>query len=134
MISEFIKQNPKLAIIIISLLVSIFVSLIYKLTIDQVRMKELKDKQKKLQEEIKKHKENPEKMLELQKEMMGHSGEMMKHSFKPMLLTFIPFLILFNWLRSVFISTSLEKSWIWWYIILTLVFNLLLKKVFKIEY
>jgi uncharacterized membrane protein (DUF106 family) len=130
---EFIKQNPKLGIILVSIIVTIFVSLINKYTTDQKRMKEIKENQKKLQEEVKKNKNDPKKMLELQKEMMTYSGEMMKHSLKPMIFTLIPLLILFNWLRNVFIGTALEKSWVWWYIISSIAFSLVFKKIFKIE-
>jgi len=129
----FIKQNPKLGIILISLIVTIFVSLVNKYTTDQKRMKEIKENQKKLQEEIKRNKNDPKKMLELQKEMMTYSGEMMKHSFKPMIFTLIPLLVLFGWLKNVFIGTILEKSWIWWYIISSIILSLVVKKIFRIE-
>jgi uncharacterized membrane protein (DUF106 family) len=131
--TEFIKQNPKLGILLVSLIVTIFTSLINKYTTNQKRMKEIKDNQKKLQEEVKKNKNDPKKMLELQKEMMSYSGEMMKHSFRPMILTLIPLLVLFSWLRKVFIGTSLESSWIWWYIISGIILSMVFKKILKIE-
>jgi uncharacterized membrane protein (DUF106 family) len=130
---EFIKQNPKLGIILVSLIVTIFVSLINKYTTDQKRMKEIKDNQKRLQEEMKKNKNNSEKMLGIQKEIMAYSGEMMKHSLKPMMFTLIPLLFLFNWLRNVFVGTALENSWVWWYIISSIFLSLIFKKIFKIE-
>jgi len=132
-ITQFVKQNPKIGIILISVVVTVFVSLINKYTTNQKRMKEIKESQKKIQEEIKKNKNDSKKMLELQKEMMAHSSEMMKHGFKPMLLTLIPLLILFNWLKTVFIGGALERSWVWWYIISSIILSLIFKKIFKIE-
>ena len=132
-ITQFVKQNPKMGIVLISVVVTIFVSLINKYTTNQKRMKEIKESQKKLQEEIKKNKNDPKKMLELQKEMMAHSSVMMKRGFKPMLFTLIPLLILFNWLKTVFIGGVLERSWVWWYIISSIILSLIFKKIFKIE-
>ena len=100
---------------------------------DKKRMKEIKDKQKRLREEMKQYKDNPTKMMEINKQMMEDMPEQLKHSFKPMLVTIIPLLILFNWLRATFAITAIAGSWFWWYIISSIAFSMILRKVFGLQ-
>ena len=71
-------------------------------------------------------------MNEINKEMMACSTEMMKHSFKPMIVTFIPIIVVFTFIRGVYALTDLAKTWIWWYIGSSIVFSMILRKVFKL--
>lgn len=90
--------GPFFAILIISLIVSIFTTLIHKFTTDQDKLKQIRSDLKAYQEKIKRLKDNPEKALSIQKEMMAKNGEMMKLSFRPMFFTFIPLLLFLGWL------------------------------------
>jgi uncharacterized membrane protein (DUF106 family) len=132
-ITELIQNNPRIAIIVLSFLATLFITIINNFMVDKKRMKELKDKQKSLREELKKHKGNPQKMMELNKQMMEDMPEQLKHSFKPMIVTLVPLLILFNWLRSVFLVTTIASTWIWWYIGSSLVFSIILRKIFGLQ-
>ncbi len=132
-ITELITQHPKTSILILSFIVTLFITIITYYMTDRVRMKELRDKQKALRLEIKKYRDNPQKMMELNKQMMEDMPEQLKHSFKPMIITMIPILIVFAWLRSTFALTSLAGSWLWWYIISSIVFSIGLRKVFGLQ-
>ncbi len=95
-----INFNILLAVIVISFLISLIMTLVYKWMTDQHLMKSLKEDMKSHQSEIKKHKENPQKMLELQKLAMDKNMKYMMHSMKPTLITFIPIIIIFGWMSS----------------------------------
>lgn len=136
MITEFIQANAwnaRISILILSLLVTLFITIITYYMTDRKRMKELRDKQKALRIEIKKHKDNPQKMMELNKQMIEDMPEQLKHSFKPMLITMIPIIIIFAWLRSTFALTVIAKTWFWWYIGSSIVFSIILRKVFGLQ-
>lgn len=123
-------------IIAISFVLTLIVTLIYKYTTNQKKMKELKDEIKASQEEIKKNKGDTTKMMEIQKKAMEKNFEYMKHSLIPMFITFIPLIIMFSWLRTFFTTAGNPKflglSWIWMYLISSIIFNIILRKVMKV--
>jgi len=129
-ITDLIQSNPKLSIILISLIVSILITVIRYFTVDKNKMKEIKEKQKKLREEMKQYKNNPEKMMEINKKMLEDFPEQMKQSFKPMIITIIPIILLFGWMKSIYAGTSIASTWIWWYIGASIIFSILLNKIF----
>ncbi len=137
MIREFIQTNPRISIIIISGLVSLFISFINYILLDDEKRTKLmkgKEKQKEFRNMMKEHKGNPSKMMELQKEMMAHNMEFMKenfkHSFRPMLITALPILVVFWWIKDVF--PEILPGWFWWYLISAIVFSIAFRKVFKL--
>jgi len=132
-ITEFIQNNPRISIILLSFLVTLAITIVNYFMIDREKMKEIKDRQKELRKEMKKYKNNPEKMMEINKKMLEDMPEQLKHSFKPMLITFIPLIILFGWLRATFSATSIGGSWIWYYIGASIVFSLIIRKVFGLQ-
>jgi len=133
MITELVNMYPKASVIIVSALVTIFTTLVYKYTSNQNRIKELKAVQKACQIKIKTVKDDPKKMMEIQKQMMACTGEMMKYTMKPTLYTMIPLLILIVWLNKLFTATSLGKGWIWWYIVSGILSSIIFRKVLKIS-
>jgi uncharacterized membrane protein (DUF106 family) len=130
-ITEFLQANPKISIVVISLIVTFFSTLVTKWLTNQEHLKSLKKRQKELNEEMKKHKDNKDKLLALQSEALKISGTMMKSSFKPLLATFIPFLILLYWLRAVF-DPVMGGSWIWWYIISSIIASIAYRKILNV--
>ena len=132
-LTELILNNPRIAIIILSLMVTVFITTVTYFMTDRERMKEIKAKQKALRLEIKKFKHDPAKMMELNKQMMEDMPEQLKHSFKPMLVTIIPLLILLGWLRATFADTVIASTWIWWYIGSSIVFSMGLRKIFGLQ-
>ena len=136
MITEFIQLNAwnaRVSILVLSFLVTLFITIITYYMTDRKRMKELKDKQKALRVEIKKHRDNPQKMMELNKKMIEDMPEQLKHSFKPMLITMVPIIIIFAWLRSTFALTTIAKTWFWWYVGSSIFFSIILRKVFGLQ-
>ncbi len=93
---------PILAIAFISVAITVFVTLIYKYTTNQKKMKELKDSQKELQKEYKKNMSNQKKAMEINQKLMKVNMEYMKQSFRVTLYTFIPLIIIFSWMNSHF--------------------------------
>jgi len=132
-LTGWIQANPKLSIILISLVVTIFITIVRYYMTDRERMREIKEKQKELRKEMKTHKGNPQKMMEIQQKMLEDMPEQMKQSFKPMLITLVPILLIFGWVRSTYAGTAIASSWIWWYIGSSICFSIILSKVFKLQ-
>ncbi len=133
-------------IIVISFILTIIVNLAVKFLSDQKVMKILKEESEFFKEEMKKFKNEPQKLLELQKKAMETSLKYMRHSLKPTLFTLIPLLIIFNWLSKTFsgseklinlpFSLPLIGSGLGWlgiYIISSIIFNIILRKLLKIN-
>ncbi len=132
-IGELIQSNPKISIIILSFIVTLFITIVTYFMTDREKMKEIKDKQKALRLDMKKFKDNPEKVMQLNKQMLEDMPEQLKHSFKPMIVTMIPLIIFFGWLRATFATTSISSQWLWWYIGSSLVFSIIIRKVFGLQ-
>jgi uncharacterized membrane protein (DUF106 family) len=129
--------NP-MPLAIISFILTLITTLIYKYMTDQEVMKTLKADIKALQAEMKNHKDNKEKMMSIQKEAMGKNMQYMKQSFKPMIVTFIPIIFIFGWLRTYYEALGnpaifFGLTWIWTYIIFSVVISIGLRKILKIS-
>lgn len=99
-LNPLLNFSPFWGIIIITFLVSLFISLVYKQMTDQEKMKDLKQKQKDFQKQMKELRDKPEQMMSIQKEAMTTNMEYMKSSLKPTLVTFIPIILLFGWMTA----------------------------------
>ena len=133
-------------ILLISIVLSLAVTLIYKYATDQAVMKDLKEQLKKYQEQMKEAKNDMAKLSEIQKKSMSANMKLMKQNFKPMLITMAPFLIIFWWLRGVYadvvvipfgfhfplsgLATGL--GWIGFYIICSMIFTTIFRKALKV--
>ena len=96
-----LKIPPFWSILIISFVVTLVTTLVYKFTTDQKKMKKLKEDMKEYQKKIKElSKSDPQKAMSIQQEAMKQNMEYMKHSFKSTLYTFIPLILLFGWLSA----------------------------------
>lgn len=134
-----------LNLFIVSLILTVIITLAYKYLTDQKKMKELKDEMKDMQKQMKEMKDKPDKVMSMQKEAMKKNMEYMKHSMKPTLFTFLPIIIIFGWLRKYFdlqaaagtpFSFSffgLNLSWLWSYIIFSLITSIVLRKILKVN-
>lgn len=101
-LNPLLQMHPFLALAIITFVITVIVTVIYKYTTDQKHMKHLKDQQKLFQKEMKGSKQDSSKMVDIQKRAMRVNLEYMKHSFKSTLYTFIPVILLFTWLTNHF--------------------------------
>ncbi|MEK6835030.1 MAG: EMC3/TMCO1 family protein [Nanoarchaeota archaeon] len=134
-LGPFINWNPAISLLIISFILTLITTLTYKYTTNQEMIKSFKEESKKLQEEMKLLKNDPGKIMEKNKELMEKNMEMMKQSFKPLLYTFIPFAIIFFGLRNIyepFGKILFGLSWIWIYIISSVIFSMILRKLLKV--
>jgi len=129
MVMEYITAYPVVSIIVTSMIVTFFSTLITKWLTNQEHLKELKARQKELQKELKNCKDDGA-MKEMQVEMLKITGTMFKSSFKPLLITFIPFLILIYWLRGIY-TELLGGWWIAWYIGASLISSVIFRKILK---
>ena len=147
MATEFIVKNPLISIAVLSLLITLAVTIIYKFTTNQKRLKELKDDMKRMRDDMKKYQTDPKKMMELQQESMKKSFEQMKHTLLPTFITMVPILVIFAWIRSSLsdktvilqfpfnipkIGDNSGFGWIGIYVITSIVFSIVLRKLFKV--
>jgi len=129
-LSEVIVANPRVSILVVSVIVTFVATLAHKWLTNQEHMKGLKARQKEIQKELRGCKDGC-KMKELNGEMMKLTGVMFKSSMRPMFVTIIPFLILFAYLRSVF-TPVMGSSWIWYYLGFSIVASIIIRKVMKV--
>src|SRR3989338_7043876 len=87
-------------VLIMSFLITLITTVIYKYTTNQSLMKDLKDEMKALQGEMKTLKDNPSKMMEIQKKSMQTNMKYMSHSMKATLITFLPIIFIFGWMNA----------------------------------
>ena len=133
---SLIKWSPLVGMIVISFILMLMTTLVYKYFTDQVAMKNLKDEMKAIQEEMKKSKDDAAKVMELQKKSFAKMIESFKHQIKPMLITFVPFIILFPWLRNAYTSYGdifLGMGWFGTYFVFGIAFNIILRKVLRVH-
>ena len=132
------KLPEPYALMAISLLLTVITTVIYKYTTDQELLKSIKEEMKVLKEDAKKLKDDPKKMMEVNKQMWEKSMKQMTQSWKPMLFTLIPVLFIFSWLSNYYKALGnpdvfFGLSWLWSYIIFSLVFNIALRKFLKVH-
>ncbi len=94
-----IDWSPFWGIVILSLLISLLVTLVYKYFTNQSEIKRLREEQKKYQGQLKELRDKPEEMMRIQKEMWKATADSMKYSLKAMLITMIVVLPLFWWMN-----------------------------------
>ena len=129
-LKEWMIANPKISILVVSLIVTFVSTIAHKYLTNQEHLKSLKARQKEIQKELKGNKD-PKIMQELNAEMLKITGLMFKSSFRPIFVTLIPFLLLFVWLKGVY-SPVMGNSWIWWYLGFSVVSSMILRKVLKV--
>ncbi len=99
-LGPLLNWNPFWGIVILSLIITLLVTVVYKYTTNQNEMKRLKEQQKEFQKKMKELKDRPEEMMKIQKEAMSQNFEYMKHSFKATLITMLPIILIFGWMAA----------------------------------
>jgi len=131
-----IAWNPLVGIIIISFILMLFTTIIYKYFTDQEALKSIKNEIKEIQSEMKEFKHDTKKVMELQKKSFEKTIETFKHQIKPMLITFVPFVILLPWIRNTYTPYGkifIGMGWFGTYFVLTIIFNIALRKLLKVH-
>ena len=134
---RLLEFNVNLGMIIISALITLFITLIQKFTVDNETLRQLKKEQRMLSEEVKKFRDNPEKMMELIKKSMAKAGEMMNLSMGSFMYTAIPIILFFRWFNDYFTVLGKIKifgflSWFWAYLIFSIIFSMIFRKILKL--
>lgn len=103
MITEILSSlwaTPLVALPLITVLLSLLMTLVYKWMTDQTQMKLLREDLKKYQKQLKENKDDTDKLLDLQKKVMDINLQYMMQSLKPMAVTMLPVLLVFSWLSG----------------------------------
>ena len=154
----FVQWSPLASILIFSLIITTALSFLYKKLTNQKEFERLKKEQKEFRDQLNEHKDNPEKLAEIQRKMLQSSSESMKLTFKPMIITFIPVMIALYGLKKLYIDMAQITTiipwnfhiagicdwgttrgvcdgagWLLCYIIFSLIFSFILRKVFKMQ-
>lgn len=90
------------AVIILSFLISLLVTVVYKYTTDQNVMKGLKEEMKEFQKQIKELRKEPQKAMEVQKKAMQTNMKYMMHSMRSTLYSILPIIVIFSWMNANF--------------------------------
>ena len=132
-----LNWNITYGMMLIVLIITFLTTLIQKYATDQETLRELKKEQKELQKKSQEFKNHPEKMMEIQKEIFPLTMRSMKLSMRPIIFTGVPFILFFRWFMDVFTALGNPKffgflTWFWFYLIFTLIFSSILRKVLKV--
>ncbi len=131
-----LNWNTDIGMIIVTLIIILLITLVQKFTIDAETMAEIKKEQKFLKEEMKTYKEHPEKMMELQKKQLEMIPRTFEITMKPLIYTAIPIILFFRWFNDYFTAVDVKIfgffSWFWAYLLLSIIFSLILRKILKL--
>ena len=134
-----LKLNPVFGMVAIVFIITLITTLVQKYGTNQEELKKLKGEQKILQEEMKKYKGNPEKLLEFQKKQLEFVPRTFDLTMKSLVYTFVPIILLFRWFNDFFSMPEFKDfkflgvlSWIWVYLILSIIFSSILRKILKV--
>ncbi len=134
--------NLTIGMLLIVLMINLLTTTIQKYATDQEALRELKKQQKILQAEMKKYKDHPQKVAELSKQQMQFIPKTFKLTSRAIMFTGIPFILFFRWFTDVFTAMEVATgapvrflgflSWFWFYLIFTMAFSMILRKMFKV--
>lgn len=151
-IQQIIPAYPLASIAILSFLITLALTLLYKRFSNQEGIKSSKERAKMLQEKIKSEKDQT-KTIGMQKEMLEISMEQMRYNMKPMLITFLPLIGIFAGLRYLYSNVGViipwrfsipglckilpglcdGAGWFLSYVIFSMVFSIILRKLLKVH-
>lgn len=157
----FVQWSPLVSILVFSLAITTILSFLYKKLTNQKEFERLKQEQKEFRAQLKEYKDSPEKLVEVQRKMLQNSSESMKLSFKPMIITFIPVMFTLYGLKKLYVDVAHIPNngqiipwnfhliglcdwsvtagvcngagWLLCYVMFSLIFSFILRKVFKMQ-
>lgn len=135
-IGNLLDWNLIFGMLIVIFIVALFITILQKYTTDQEELKKLKDEQKEVQKQMKELKEHPEKMMHLQKKQFETMPKMMKLSMRSIVWTSVPLILLIRWFYDYFEVLETTKvlgvHWIIFYIVGTMIFSMIFRKIFNV--
>jgi len=134
-----------LELLLISSGLSLFISLIYKLLLNQEALREIKTKVKEKQEKMKEaQKTNPKEAEQLMNEVLILNNKQLRTTMKPMFASSIIILLVFGTLRESFPGNIVNLpialpfwgatlGWLGWYILISIPLNQLFRTILGVE-
>jgi len=133
---KLIELSPLWGMIVIVFVITLILTLVQKYTTNQNELRKLKEEQKILQEEMKKYKDSPEKLMEFNKKQMEFIPKTFDLTMGSIIYTFVPIVLFFRWFNDIFAVINYKYfgflSWIWFYLIFSIIFSSILRKVLKV--
>ncbi len=133
---KLLDWNTNFGMVFFSAVISLFIILIQKFTTDQETLRQIKKEQKLLQEEMKNYKQHPEKLMELQKKQMQLIPQTFDITMRPLMYTSVPIILFFRWFNDYFALNPVKifgmLSWFWTYLLLSLIFTTIFRKMFNV--
>ena len=135
-IGALLNWNVDIGMVIIAAVIGLIIILVQKYTTDQKTLREIKKEQKLLQEEIKKYKNDQQKFLELNKKQLELWPKTMDITLRTIVYTSVPIILFFRWFNDYFAANPVKifgfLGWIWAYLILSIIFTSIFRKVFNV--
>ncbi len=135
-VGSLLNWNATYGMFIVVFVFSLIMTLVQKYCTDQETLREIKKEQKILREEMNKYKDNPEKLMEFNKKQLEFIPRTMEITMRPVMYTIIFFVLFFRWFNDYFTINSYKffgfLSWFWFYLIFSIVFSSVLRKVFDV--
>ena len=133
-----LNWNLNMGMLILVFIITLVTTVFQKYTTDQETLREMKKQQKEISEEMKKYASDPGKLTELQKKQFELIPKVFKVNMRAMVFTTIPLILFFRWFMDFFTELGNPKffnffSWFWYYLILSIIFSTILRKVLKVE-
>jgi uncharacterized membrane protein (DUF106 family) len=135
---SLLNLNPVFGMLVIVFIIVLVTTIIQKYGTNQEELKKLKQEQKILQEEMKKYKNNPDKLMEFQKKQLEFIPRTFDLTTKSLVYTFVPLILFFRWFNDYFTLNLVGYkffgflSWFWAYLIFSIIFSSILRKVLKV--
>jgi len=133
---RMLDWNANIGMLAFSAIISLFIMIIQKYTTDQDTLRQIKKEQKVLQEEMKKYKDDPGKLMELQKKQLQFIPKTFEITLRPVMYTSVPIILFFRWFNDYFVVNPVKifgiLSWFWAYLIFSIVFSSIFRKLFKV--
>ncbi len=131
-----LSWNLTWGMVAVVVVLSLFMTIIQKYATDQKTLREMREEQKRLQEEIKKFAPGSKEHSELGMKSMKLMGPMLKIGMRPVIYTAIPIILFFRWFSDYFSIVDFRffgfLSWFWFYLIGTIIFSSILRKILKV--
>lgn len=138
--------SPLWSIILLSLILTIFITTIYKFVSNQTAMKQIKTDSDALRKEMKAVKHDTEKYMAVQKKLMEKTFEQMRHSMKPTIFYIFPIILVFSWMSKTFKGYGDLVNWgfyiplfgtgLGWfgvYILASISFSIIVRKLMRVH-
>lgn len=132
-------------VLIVSLILSLVMSVIYRVLVNPEDIRKIKREMEFYREKVNKAQKSGNKgeVNKYTNEMLKMSGKQMGKTMRPMFASMIIFLVALSWLGSTYAEMMVnlpfsifgftELNWFWWYLIITLPCTIVFRKALGVE-